>query len=95
MTEEKILMISLTWGIFSGGWSPVWGLELLDNPFLSFRLFTLKSSLSRRSVVFTFTSVSFGASLEDNIAGIVGKLGIFVNAVNVDAIIVLNHRMLH
>lgn len=83
MAEEKILMISLTLWIFF-------------EPFLSFLLSTLKSSLTRRrSVIFTLTSVSFGASLEDDIAGIVGELRIFVNAVNVDTIVVLNDRMLH
>lgn len=61
---------------------------------LSLLLSTLKSLLIRRSIVFTLASVPFGASLEDDVAGIVGELWILVNAVNVDAVVVLDYRML-
>lgn len=51
--------------------------------------------LIRFDIFLTLSSVSFGASLEDDIAGIVGELRVLVDAVDVHAVIMLNFSMLY
>lgn len=70
-------------------------LSLLSLSFGSTSLF-----LTHRSIFFViffaiFSSVSFRAALEDNIAGIVSQLRVLMNAMNVHAIVMFNLTMLY